>query len=514
MLFQQIDQLIRLGAFDRALNLLKTAAKTKDLGPLELASFYRRLGYSQLALSQLRPELFLQNSLKPKPNPKYVIEYASNLTMLGLTEEAAFHLKRIPPEKSYAYFFSLGVLLVRQGKFDLAKGAFQNARLAEDATPYETLIARSNELNALLGCFLYEEVLAQGTALIEALKKDQNRNLLAWCYSCVAQAHDFLRNHDAFLKNLKLSLDLYQLSIDQEIKTAFQVNQLKWLPIGNLLCGIKTHLHEDLKTLHDFRDRAFAYRDWEGYRDLVVFIAYFEQNAQTLRNVFHGSPHAFQKNRIHKWREELEKIGFELDLAPVHSFSSELIAYQAAQQSKRLSELESKFPRTPDLLSKAHELNLAKGSRNLKPGQIPHRMLLALLTDWYKPLRLYELHDLVFGKSELFHPIHSPNRIHQGVRRLKTFLKKERIPIEIHSHFDFYFLKFKKPVQIELPVRTSAFLNQWKAHIESRLVSTAEASKLMRLNPRSIQLKIKEHASHFEETREGRNRRYRLKTSD
>src|SRR5206468_2581133 len=48
----------------------------------------------------------------------------------------------------------------------------------------------------------------------------------------------------------------------------------------------------------------------------------------------------------------------------------------------------------------------------LKPGQLLHRALLLLCSDFYRPVRLAALHSRLFP-DRYFHPTATPNQIHQ-----------------------------------------------------------------------------------------------------
>jgi len=87
--------------------------------------------------------------------------------------------------------------------------------------------------------------------------------------------------------------------------------------------------------------------------------------------------------------------------------------------------------------SRAERLNLTTG--NLNSGRALHftsqnlRLLNILLRDLYRPQTVAGVFDLLF-QDEHYHPIHSPTRIHQCMKRLRQWLKAESLPLNVICH--------------------------------------------------------------------------------
>jgi hypothetical protein len=73
----------------------------------------------------------------------------------------------------------------------------------------------------------------------------------------------------------------------------------------------------------------------------------------------------------------------------------------------------------------------------LKPGQLLHRLLATLASDFYRPFRLASLHSLLYPR-EYFNPVTSPMRVHQATRHLRAWLEEEGIALRIEEQHGLY----------------------------------------------------------------------------
>ena len=73
----------------------------------------------------------------------------------------------------------------------------------------------------------------------------------------------------------------------------------------------------------------------------------------------------------------------------------------------------------------------------LKNGFLLHRLLHLLTEDLYQPLTLGKIFSRLFN-GEYFDPNSSPDRVHQVVKRLRAWLRSEKIPLDIQEAGGFY----------------------------------------------------------------------------
>jgi hypothetical protein len=78
---------------------------------------------------------------------------------------------------------------------------------------------------------------------------------------------------------------------------------------------------------------------------------------------------------------------------------------------------------------------------------------LALTSDFYRPFRVASLHFRLYS-DELFHPDSSPARVHEAVRRLRSWLKRHRLPLTVEEKGGSYRLAATSACSVRLPTET------------------------------------------------------------
>ena len=160
------------------------------------------------------------------------------------------------------------------------------------------------------------------------------------------------------------------------------------------------------------------------------------------------------------------------------------------------------------------------GQAWLKEGQIPQRLLLVLGSDFYRPKRVFELHELLFPK-EFYHPTSSPNRIHQALRRLRHWLAQNHIPLMIKEETGFYSLERTEAcvIRLERNVAGTPLKNKLKqqlsilkGHFKTRLLSAVELPAVLGVSHRSSIRILNELRDHgiIERLDQGPQTQYRL----
>ncbi|MBI3557801.1 MAG: hypothetical protein HY074_16190 [Deltaproteobacteria bacterium] len=86
----------------------------------------------------------------------------------------------------------------------------------------------------------------------------------------------------------------------------------------------------------------------------------------------------------------------------------------------------------------------------LKEGQLPQRILQILGSDAFVPFQIVELHALLFPQ-EYFNSMTGPARVHQAIARLRLWLSKRRIPLEIRESDGYYDLTSEKGCTLIVP---------------------------------------------------------------
>lgn len=453
-LILQLDQLIRDGRMSTASALL-AQARPRELRPLERARFYRRLGRHSAALQTLRPLVWSRGAPLSHPPAKATLEYALNLSELGLLVEAKQWLDRASdssPEAEEAR----GFLALRRLDFAEALRAFEARRTDPRLTPYARQVAALNRLIALLGLFQYESVLEEGDRLEPELRGTASALLLDHLRSLRAQAAAYRGDRARFRRECQ-SIFRFASSSDPipldrvEFYRARAVGELYLgLPLTTPLAQVESALSRTLDR-NSLYELAWLTRPHDPLLASVPEAAFFRRKWERIR----GTPGAI--------------------LPPAPSRGAFRI--------------------------------------RLKPGQLPERLLTALWSRDYHCWSAAELHELVYP-GEAFRPTHSLNRIHRLVARLKARLRELGAPVEIVCEADRYRLQIDAPLHLDFALPGEApWIFQWRQQFGMRSVSTREAARELGVSVRQVQLALSRHPEFFKSWRKGREIRWCLSRS-
>lgn len=200
----------------------------------------------------------------------------------------------------------------------------------------------------------------------------------------------------------------------------------KWSAILALL--EKGPTQKNLEALAEVKRSAIEQKRWETVRHTDQFKAVATQNHSLLQRVFFGTPFASFRLRL------VEDFGAKISLPSEYLWGAE-------ENEERLEE---EF----DLNS-----GISAGGEHLKPGCTSHRLLLALCSDFYRPSSLVSLHAEVWPDS-FYNPISSPNRVHQGIHRLKEWMMEHMPSWRLIEKKGFYLLKGEKTGAIRVTQET------------------------------------------------------------
>ena len=218
----------------------------------------------------------------------------------------------------------------------------------------------------------------------------------------------------------------------------------------------------DLSPLENYRQQAGQTRDWENLRDADRFLLLARFEGERFNRLIFGSPNP-------KFRERLcRDLGREL-------------------------------PREPWLVgeAKAPVLDVREGTflgnELLTPGQMPHRLLIAVSRDLYRPISMGALFsDLYPGES--FNVFTSPTRVHRLIERAQEYLRDGKVPAAIVCERGSYSLRLSPHVALrthlstELSTKNDLLLRDLAMKLDRHLTFTSkEAGQVLGLHERSLQ---------------------------
>ena len=162
-------------------------------------------------------------------------------------------------------------------------------------------------------------------------------------------------------------------------------------------------------------------------------------------------------------------------------------------------------------------LDLGAGSLMIKPGQLPHKILSLFIKNSFKSYSINDVYQSVFPDRIYFNPVHSPNLIHQAIRRLNRLLTLEGIPLEVKSKRRRYFLNIRKSIQVRVLLESQArsfFRDFCESIFGHTPFATEDLARKLRLTPRQSRNLIRQNAQELTKVKEGRRVRYSIKVKD
>ncbi len=409
-----IDERIRSGQQSQArLTLSKISPsdlKRSDFG--RFANLLSRAGLFQKGLRLLNP--FVRHSrLRDGASPEERLEYAYLLIKIGALNEARSILTQLNPAMHPDSLLYTTFALTPEWRYEETIPLLREYLTHIGAArPYQALIAKVNLAAALIFCRHDDE--AAGL-LSEAKTAAAGLNagfLLGSLHELSAQLAIAQENFTAADAALNEASRLLQTAV-----TAEHLYVRKWRLVLEFLRSPRpAELAGELKSLRTF---ALAKREWEVARDLDFQLLKRLHEEETFAFLYCGSPTEVFRRRLEK-----SYPAFPLP-ADAYAWSGEPRALAAAD---------------------AYDVQMGVDSRGreiLERGQSPHRLWLLLCRDFYRPQSLAQISAWLYP-DELYHPVHSPLKVHQIVSRLRRQLEKARVPIHIVGFGGTLRIEFRK----------------------------------------------------------------------
>ncbi len=446
------------------------------------ASVGRRSGFPLQSIDLLRKKIYPSSKRQAQPGsgatPLELAEYASSASMVGAHSEARRIFARVPkdsfPEAIYLEANSelavfdydratplLEAFLKTNPPQDLRRGA--EVRLAmclirgriKDAGRSAQLLAPflegpSTDIN------LPERMYA-GQMRIEHTYVFGNDTKLA-----LEQALELERNHPEH-NSVGLTLWSALLSIHHGRNVTAQRQKLK---------------QERLRALQD--------QYWYGLRQFDLYESFLLKDRQALIRYHFGTPFPMMRRLAHERFDETADFADEYDWIPGN------LGGTPPANPKSLPVF--------DTIQGVYEPTQAM----LKHGDLLLTLLRALCTDFISPLSEHEIHERLYpGEPHLGEA--SSQRIHTVIHRLRHWLERESIPIQIEAFNRAYRISPESKIRLRvlnpdhtlegiqvLPPElreTETFIR--KAFSPSARFSSTELTKLQKTSPRTAVYRLK-----------------------
>lgn len=396
---ENIDNLIKGGQLAKARQaLLEIKSQYSDLNKVSskervyYCSLLRRSDLSIEGIKILQPIIYPKARRANAANAEERLEYASCLVRLEILNEAEKVLKTIDFNQYPIAYVRIGFLFITRWDYEQANDYFKNYIEHPLADPYNIKIAQLNLLQGLVYLRKVEEAWSFAKQLLKTFDPVENKLLLGAVYEFCAEIFRLKKDNVKAVMFIESAKDLLQgdQSLDE-----FLIRKQE----GLILCQAV----KQIGILTKLRKEAQQRKHYESIRDLDFHIALIKKNERLLNQVYWKTQSQFYKNRIRQLAEE-NKINLDVNF------------YQFGKNKGLCFDLSS------------HQLSGVL--QNLKPHKSLAKLLTAFLVEGYKPLQIFDLFSIVF-EDEIFFPDSSSDKMHQLIKRLRHYILKNNLPMQI-----------------------------------------------------------------------------------
>lgn len=414
---EEIDRILREGNHKLARQKLK-AIPIKSI-PSRLAAkisnLMVRAGELKLSAKLLHPLVFERLD---SPSPQILAQYALTLQQMGAYNEASNFFESmdysVVPEAHLYY----ALALFSKWEYDKAIPHLQSYVKTSNLTFYQRQIGLANLAQAYLAvnekdkCVeLLEQLEAQG-------KKDGLTALLAYVLDLRAQSLIAEKKYNEAIKRLNSS---EKLILGGESR--YQLMLKFWLAVCEL--GLENRKSRTTTDFTKLRQSCVAQARWSLVRECDFYQSTIKKDKNLFLKVYFGTPFpSYRKRLVERFSESIE-----------------------IPKSYLWNPTGGKVSR--ECTIRAFEGIDVRSQAALKRGQVLHRLLRTLCTDFYTPFTPESLFFYLFTE-EKFNPLTSSKRSQYAISRLQEWLNKKSIPISIRFKDNYYRLFFTRPYQVEV----------------------------------------------------------------
>lgn len=381
----------------------------------EVASLATRVSAADIAVNLLNP------IVRPPPRSPVIAtadekaQYARALIRIGALYEGMAILASLDPVETPVVLLFQTFGYVAQWNYKATISLLRRYIEAPAITAYQRLVGKVN----LLAAYVHERDW-QAQPLLEELRQETARMNAALLRTNVLtlEAEKFIKESE--WARAESALDQAQKVLsDTKSLDGFFIDM--WRAILNLR---RAPGKQTLEGLRIIREQAHNRRHWETLRQVDWVQAEVTRNPPRLTHLYFGTPFV-------DFREALGSSG--LEIAAEYFWGNEL-------------------ERPVDFV-----FDLAEGKSDLddcelKAGQLIHRTLSVLASDFYRPFQIARLHSKVFPQ-EFYDPTTSPLKIHQALTRLRTWLGKHLSGLNVIERDSCYALEWSPSARFHISLR-------------------------------------------------------------
>jgi hypothetical protein len=354
-----------------------------------VANLLRRIGHYRTALRLLAPVIHPNTALAQKASQEELVEYAANLIRLGIAGEALKILNSVQNQKVPEVLLYKAFSWVISWDYPKAIILLKEYLSSPGISAYQQIVAKINLASYYVQNFETEEAKKVLNEILEIPNIETQKQNLAYAYQTYAElsvlSGDF-KNAKKFLEKAKGYLSHYRYSLyNRQWSSILEVLQTK----GS---------EESLQKLAEIKSEAATKKVWEVVRECDLFAALVRHDEERLLYLYFGTPHEL-------FRERILKLYDKTLLIP-----KEYIWHEGANKPAAVFDLQE--------------------NATLKKGQLLHKLLQTLASDFYRPFKMETLCSRLFP-DEIYSPGQTPAKVYDLVSRLRHVFKKHGIALEI-----------------------------------------------------------------------------------
>jgi hypothetical protein len=458
---QTLEELVRGGRAGEARQILRAQnlSQIPREGRKDLANLARRAGAPEIAIRILNPVVRPNEGKPESATDQEKAEYAVALINHGAVPEGLEILEALRPDTLPEALLYRSFGLFARWDYLEAIPLLKNY-IKGPLTDYQRLVGNVN----LAAALIVEKKSGEAQKVLEtALQESKRLNAHLLNGNCLELSAQLAIQREAFTdakNHLERAADV--------LRRAGNIDEFfvkKWMAI--LALKKKPKSAEAALAVRRIRSEAIKKSHWETVRDCDFYLSLCRSDSGLATHLYHGTPYEGFRRRI---KAE----------APRQEIPAEYVWQLGRSPGDRIFDLE-----------RGREARRGDG---IKVRQLPHRLLQALASDFYRPLRTATLFSILF-QGEYFNPDNSPARIYQALSRLRIWLTETGIPLLIDESAGYFSLRSEKPYGIltrlrseqaeNIRGRSESLFEALREIMKDRSFSSREAGEALGISLRS-----------------------------
>ena len=369
----------------------------------QVASLCRRLGEYEKAIRLIRPFIDSEKPRRTTATPEEQAQYGVCLMSMGAVADGMKVLQTIDaPRVPDAYLFtSFGHML--QNHYEEAIEPLREFIAHKDPNEYEKLVAQTNLVQVLVYLARTKETDKLLPRLLKTTEEKNFRLLHGNLLESFVHQEFWRGNIQAAQVTLAKAKKLHSQS---GALRSFYIKQ--WQAILNLKQHGATPANR--ARIKRIQKQARELNVYGVIRECDVALAHVTGDKELWTHLLFGVPQGSQHRRIQRLS------GLKLSARSKYTW---LPAQSTQQKASTILQL-STGKTLPD-------------GPSLKTGQVLHRLIKIFTQDFYRPLRVGEIHEALFP-DKFYHPRASPLSVRQALHRLRQWFTNHDLPFSIQEH--------------------------------------------------------------------------------